>query len=137
MECRSGESHALRQFGYMRRRLVHQDADLLDFAGERGDDRCGCRRVHPPGARREDEAQRVGARLDTSEGIWKIGGSAELGSPRFESDPLRVRRSGPLLAVVTGTLSGDAKDMLNSVNYEAQVTWDEATSVSKRDNMAT
>ena len=52
-----------------------------------------------------------------------------------ESNSLRVRRSGPLVAVVTGTLSGDAKDMLNSVNYEAQVTWNEATSMSKRDNI--
>jgi hypothetical protein len=47
-----------------------------------------------------------------------------------------ARRSGPLLAIVTGaTGSGDAKNLLNSVNYEAEVTWDEATSVSKRDNI--
>ncbi len=49
---------------------------------------------------------------------------------------LLVRRSGPLVAVVTGTVSsGDAKDLLNAVNYEAQVTWNEATSLSKRDNI--
>ena len=29
---------------------------------------------------------------------------------KTESDSLRVRRSGPLVAAVTGTLSGDAKD---------------------------
>lgn len=47
-----------------------------------------------------------------------------------------ARRSGPLVAVVTGaTGSGDAKNLLNSVNYEAEVTWDQATSVSKRDNI--
>ncbi len=47
-----------------------------------------------------------------------------------------VRRSGPLVAVVTGaTGSGDAQTLLNSVNYEAEVTWNEATSVSKRDNI--
>jgi hypothetical protein len=49
---------------------------------------------------------------------------------------LVARRSGPLLAVVTGaTSSGDAQTLLNSVNYEAEVTWNEATSVSKRDNI--
>jgi hypothetical protein len=49
---------------------------------------------------------------------------------------LVARRSGPLLAVVTGaTGSGDAQTLLNSVNYEAEVTWNEATSVSKRDNI--
>ena len=47
-----------------------------------------------------------------------------------------ARRSGPLLAIVTGTTgSSDAKNLLNSVNYEAEVTWDQATSVSKRDNI--
>ena len=49
---------------------------------------------------------------------------------------LLVRRSGPLLAVVTGaTGSSAAKNLLNSVNYEAEVTWDQQTSVSKRDNI--
>jgi hypothetical protein len=49
---------------------------------------------------------------------------------------LLVRRSGPLLAIVTGAInSSDAKDLLNKVNYEADVTWDEATSVSKKDNI--
>lgn len=47
-----------------------------------------------------------------------------------------ARRSGPLLAIVTGaTGSSDAKNLLNAVNYEAEVTWDQATSVSKRDNI--
>jgi hypothetical protein len=47
-----------------------------------------------------------------------------------------VRRTGPLLAVVTGpTGSSEAQSLLGSVNYEAEVTWDEATSFSKRDNI--
>lgn len=47
-----------------------------------------------------------------------------------------VRRSGPLVAVVTGVVgNSEAKDLLNSVNYEAEVTWNEPTSVSKRDNI--
>jgi hypothetical protein len=49
---------------------------------------------------------------------------------------LIARRSGPLVAVVTGaTGGGDAQTLLNSVNYEAEVTWNEATSASKRDNI--
>ncbi len=50
--------------------------------------------------------------------------------------PLLARRSGPLVDVVTGaTGSRDAQALLNSVNYEAEVTWNEATSFSKRDNI--
>jgi hypothetical protein len=48
---------------------------------------------------------------------------------------MMVRRTGPILAVVTGNATSDAKDLLNSVNYEAQVTWNEATSMSRRDNV--
>jgi hypothetical protein len=58
--------------------------------------------------------------------------SAEQAAP----GSLLARRSGPLVDVVTGaTGSGDAKTLLNSVNYEAEVTWNEATSFSKRDNI--
>jgi hypothetical protein len=47
-----------------------------------------------------------------------------------------VRRSGPLLDVVTGaTGSSQARTLLDSVNYEAEVTWDQATSVSPRNNI--
>jgi hypothetical protein len=52
------------------------------------------------------------------------------------SGGMLVRRSGPLVAVVTGATGSDAaRSLLNSVNYEAEVTWDQATSVSKRDNI--
>ncbi|MFZ0912050.1 MAG: DUF6599 family protein [Candidatus Korobacteraceae bacterium] len=58
--------------------------------------------------------------------------SAEQSSP----NSLLVRRSGPLVDVVTGTVgSSEAHALLNSVNYEAEVTWNEATSMSKRDNI--
>ena len=47
-----------------------------------------------------------------------------------------VRRSGPLVDVVTGAIGSDeAQKLLTSVNYEAEVTWNEATSLSKRDNI--
>lgn len=57
-------------------------------------------------------------------------------SQPVKSGQLLARRTGPLLAIVTGsTGSSDARNLLNSVNYEAEVTWSEATSVSKRDNI--
>ena len=47
-----------------------------------------------------------------------------------------VRRTGPILEVVSGAIgSSEARDLLNSVNYEAEVTWSEATSLSPRNNI--
>lgn len=44
---------------------------------------------------------------------------------------LFVRRSGPLVAVVSGEISpGDARSLLESVNYVAQVTWNERAPVT-------
>src|SRR5271166_5249577 len=60
-----------------------------------------------------------------------------LQSPQQSSpNMLLIRRSGPLVDVVTGATSSDeAQRLLTSVNYEAEVTWNEATSMSKRDNI--
>ena len=58
--------------------------------------------------------------------------SAQQSSP----NTLLVRRSGPIVDVVTGVISSDeAQKLLTSVNYEAEVTWNEATSLSRRDNI--
>ena len=58
------------------------------------------------------------------------------GGQQSNPNSFLVRRSGPLVDVVTGTTGGnEAQALLNSVNYEAQVTWNEATSLSKRDNI--
>lgn len=46
-----------------------------------------------------------------------------------------LRRTGPILVAVTGASNDNANRLLNSVNYEAQVTWNEATSMGKRDNV--
>ena len=52
------------------------------------------------------------------------------------SPEINVKRSGPLVALVTGDISSkEAKSLLAAVNYEADVTWNEATSLSKRDNI--
>ena len=58
--------------------------------------------------------------------------SAQPSSP----NTLLVRRSGPLVDIVTGAVGSDeAQKLLTSVNYEAEVTWNQATSLSKRDNI--
>ena len=49
---------------------------------------------------------------------------------------LALRRTGPILVVVGGAVdNSDARSLLGAVNYEANVTWDEATSLPKRDNI--
>ena len=58
------------------------------------------------------------------------------GAEQSAPNTLLVRRTGPLVDIVTGTTgSEEAQRLLTSVNYEAEVTWNEATSLSKRDNI--
>ena len=52
------------------------------------------------------------------------------------STPTYARRSGPIVIVAAGQISSrDARALIGSVNYDASVTWNEATSLSKRDNI--
>jgi hypothetical protein len=47
------------------------------------------------------------------------------------------KRTGPILVIASGALSsGEGKDLLASVNYDANVTWNENTYFTKRDNLA-
>jgi hypothetical protein len=58
--------------------------------------------------------------------------------PLAKANPgaLAIRRTGPILVVQGGTVdNSQAKALLNSVNYEADVTWNEATSIAKKDNI--
>ncbi len=51
--------------------------------------------------------------------------------------PIFDKRTGPIVAVVAGPLSqAEAKSLLASVNYDANVTWNENTFFTKRDNLA-
>lgn len=53
-----------------------------------------------------------------------------------EGVTFQIKRSGPLVALVKGTISnGDAKSLLSRLNYEADVTWNENAGNSKRDNI--
>ena len=52
------------------------------------------------------------------------------------SAPLSARRTGPIIAILTGAVSsGDAKSFLDRINYDASITWNENTYVSPRDNV--
>ena len=49
---------------------------------------------------------------------------------------LAARRTGPIVALVTGDISAsEAQSLVNSVNYDAEVTWNQATFLSKKDNI--
>jgi hypothetical protein len=49
------------------------------------------------------------------------------------SGPFFDKRSGPLVAIASGSLSeSDAKTLLGMVNYEAKVTWNENTSFQQK-----
>jgi hypothetical protein len=53
------------------------------------------------------------------------------------ANPIFDKRTGPIVAVVSGPLSqAEAKSLLASVNYDANVTWNENTHFTKRDNLA-
>jgi hypothetical protein len=50
---------------------------------------------------------------------------------------LSLKRTGPILALVSGPIpAGDAKSLLSLVNYDADVTWNERTYFTRRDNAA-
>jgi hypothetical protein len=48
-----------------------------------------------------------------------------------------VKRSGPLVAIVTGAITPrEARSLLASVNYDAEITWNQNTFLGKRDSVA-
>jgi hypothetical protein len=50
---------------------------------------------------------------------------------------ITARRTGPILVLASGHISeGDAKSLISSVNYDADVTWNENTYSTRRDNAA-
>ena len=55
---------------------------------------------------------------------------------RLGTTPVAIRRSGPIVALLLGAVSqGDAKSFLNQINYDADITWNQNTYVSPRDNV--
>jgi len=56
---------------------------------------------------------------------------------QFGTTPISARRSGPIVAVLSGAISnGDAKTLLGKINYDADVTWNQNTYFTRRDNVA-
>lgn len=57
-------------------------------------------------------------------------------APPFGGGSSVAKRSGPILALVRGNISqGEANRILASVNYDANVTWNENAGQGKRDNI--
>ena len=53
------------------------------------------------------------------------------------SGPFFAKRTGPIVVIATGSLSqNEGKSLLAAVNYDANVTWNENTYVTKKDNLA-
>ncbi len=74
--------------------------------------------------------QIAGERLRAIEAVHPQDGAS---TPLFQ-----IKRSGPLVAIVTGAISPrEAKSLLASVNYDAEVTWNQRTGLSPRDNVGT
>jgi len=56
---------------------------------------------------------------------------------QLSDSQITTRRTGPILVVLSGAVSsGDAKSLLSSINYDADVTWNENTYFTRRDNVA-
>jgi hypothetical protein len=60
----------------------------------------------------------------------------QAGSPIAIAGPIFDKRTGPVLVIANGTISqGEARALLSSVNYEADVTWNENTYQGKKNNI--
>lgn len=63
-------------------------------------------------------------------------GATATDAPDALADRFATRRSGPLVGIVTGNITeGDARRILEDINYDAEVTWSEPTPTPK-DNVA-
>ncbi len=96
-------------------------------------------------------AELVLGRYSTSEGVATLT-MISYPTPQIAGDRLRAieaarnspqgsaevlaKRTGPIVALVTGDISSaEGKSLLASVNYEADVTWNQQTSLSKKENI--
>jgi hypothetical protein len=64
-------------------------------------------------------------------------GAPAANANRTLQTPIFDKRTGPIVVVAAGPLSeAEGKSLLGSVNYDANVTWNENTYFTKRDNLA-
>ncbi len=67
--------------------------------------------------------------------IEKLSGFEHL-TPASTGDTTVAKRTGPIVALLRGNISrSDANRVLASINYDANVTWNENAGQSKRDNI--
>jgi hypothetical protein len=60
----------------------------------------------------------------------------EQANPHQANTTYEVKRTGPIVALTVGALPArDARNLLGLVHYEAEVTWNERTGLSKHDNI--
>lgn len=58
-------------------------------------------------------------------------------TPILDVGPFFDTRTGPIIVIASGPLSkSEARALMSAVSYEADVTWNENTYVSKKDNLA-
>ncbi len=58
-------------------------------------------------------------------------------APILDMGPFFDTRTGPIIVIAAGPLSkSEARSLMSSISYEADVTWNENTYVSKKDNLA-
>jgi hypothetical protein len=58
-------------------------------------------------------------------------------APILDVGPFFDTRTGPIIVIAAGPLSkSEARSLMSSISYEADVTWNENTYVSKKDNLA-
>jgi hypothetical protein len=82
--------------------------------------------------------QLAAERLKQIEAVHQPNQVPQPGSPPvMDIGPFFDKRTGPIIVIASGPLSqNELKSLLGSVNYEADVTWNENTFVSKKDNLA-
>jgi hypothetical protein len=69
--------------------------------------------------------------------LRKIEVAQQPGNLLANSGPMFDKRTGPIVVLASGPLSqSEAKSLLASVNYDADVTWNENTFITKKDNVA-
>lgn len=80
------------------------------------------------------QVQKMNDWAKTQSPDWQRSQALSTPPPSSDAMPTRfaTRRSGPLVAVVSGQITeNDARKILSDINYDAQVTWNEAAPTQK------
>ncbi len=76
-------------------------------------------------------------RLRQIDASHQAAGQAPGVASMVDVGPFFDARTGPIVAIASGPLSkSEARSLLSSLSYEADVTWNENTYLSKKDNLA-